>query len=151
MQNVSLKTCQKVNRDADHCIYCVVFTVIQLLVSLVNLLFETNLPKTQDISTGLVSVLIPARNEANNIGNLLNDLVNQDYKNIEVIVFNDQSEDKTAEIVTEYTIRDSRISMISSAGLPDGWLGKNFACHSLAEQANGKYLLFLDADVTDRQ
>ena len=125
----------------------IAFTVIQFLISLVNILFETNLPKTQDISTGLVSILIPARNEADNIGILLNDLVNQDYKNIEVLVFNDQSEDKTAEIVTKYTINDSRIRMISSAGLPAGWLGKNFACDSLAEQANGKYMLFLDADV----
>jgi len=123
------------------------FTVIQLLVSLVNLLFETNLPKTDDVSTGLISVLIPARNEENNIGNLLSDLLNQDYKNIEVVVFNDQSDDKTAEIVTEYTIRDNRIRMIGSAGLPEGWLGKNFACDSLARQANGSYMLFLDADV----
>lgn len=123
------------------------FTVIQLIVSLVNLLFETNLPETEDVTNGLVSLLIPARNEENNIGILLNDLLNQDYNNIEVVVFNDQSEDKTAEIVTEYTIRDNRIRMISSAGLPDGWLGKNFACDSLAGQANGRYLLFLDADV----
>ncbi len=109
-----------------------VFTIIQLLVSLANLIFETNLPKTEDVSNALVSILIPARNEEKNIGILLNDLLNQDYNNIEIVVFNDQSEDKTAEIVTEYTIRDTRISMISSTGLPEGWLGKNFACNSLA-------------------
>jgi len=124
-----------------------VFTIIQLLVSLANLIFETNLPKKEDVSNALVSILIPARNEEKNIGILLNDLLNQDYNNIEVVVFNDQSEDKTAEIVTEYTIRDTRISMISSTGLPEGWLGKNFACNSLAGKANGRYLLFLDADV----
>jgi cellulose synthase/poly-beta-1,6-N-acetylglucosamine synthase-like glycosyltransferase len=123
------------------------FTLVQLLVALVNLLFETNLPGSDNFSNDLVSVLIPARNEENNISNILDDLINQDYVNIEVIVFNDQSDDKTAEIVTEYTIRDSRIRLVNSAGLPDGWVGKNFACHSLSQKASGKYLLFLDADV----
>ena len=124
-----------------------IFTVIQLLVALVNLVFETNLPVSAYASDDLVSVLIPARNEAKNIGNILDDIINQDYRNIEVIIFNDQSEDVTAEIVTKYTISDSRISLVNSGGLPDGWLGKNFACHSLSEKATGKYYLFLDADV----
>jgi len=124
-----------------------VFTVIQLLVALANLCFETNLPKTDYVPDVLVSVLIPARNEEENIGTLLDDLINQEYRNIEVVVFNDQSEDRTAEIVTEYTIRDKRISLLNSGGLPEGWLGKNFACHSLSGKAHGKYMLFLDADV----
>jgi len=124
-----------------------IFTVIQLLVTFVNLVSETNLPGSAGASDGLVSVLIPARNEAINIGNILDDITNQDYRNIEVIVFNDQSEDVTAEIVTKYTISDRRISLVNSGGLPEGWLGKNFACHSLSEKATGKYYLFLDADV----
>ena len=127
-----------------------VFTVIQLLVALSNLCFETNLPRTDYVPGDLVSVLIPARNEEKNIGSLLDDLINQECRNIEVIVFNDQSEDRTAEIVTEYTIRDKRIRLVNSDGLPEGWLGKNFACHSLSEKARGKYLLFLDADVRIR-
>jgi len=124
-----------------------IFTVTQLLVALANLVFETNLPVSAYNSDDLVSVLIPARNEAKNIGNILDDIINQEYRNIEVIVFNDQSEDVTAEIVTKYTISDSRISLVNSGGLPDGWLGKNFACHSLSENATGKFFLYLDADV----
>lgn len=123
------------------------FSIIQLLVAVVNLLFETNLPLADYSPDHLVSVMIPARNEEKNIGNILNDLIGQDYHNIEVIVFNDQSDDRTAEIVTEYTIYDERIRLVDSAGLPAGWLGKNFACHSLANYSAGKYLLFLDADV----
>jgi len=123
------------------------FTVIQLLVALANLVFETTLPGSADTSDDLVSVLVPARNEEKNIGNILDDLINQACRNIEVIVFNDQSEDRTAEIVTEYTISESRIRLVNSGGLPEGWLGKNFACHSLSEKATGKYYLFLDADV----
>ena len=123
------------------------FTLIQLLVAIVNLCFETNLPVSEIVRKDLISVLIPARNEEKNIGNVLEDLISQDYPNFEVIAFNDQSDDRTAEIVTEYTIRDKRIQLYNSSGLPEGWLGKNFACHSLAEKATGKYLLFLDADV----
>jgi len=123
------------------------FTVIQLLVALANLVFETTLPESTDAPDDRVSVLVPARNEEKNIGNILDDLINQACRNIEVIVFNDQSEDRTAEIVTEYTISESRIRLVNSGGLPEGWLGKNFACHSLSEKATGKYYLFLDADV----
>lgn len=123
------------------------FTVIQLLVSVVNLYFETNLPADGKAAGPLVSVLIPARNEEGNIGNILDDLLAQDYRNIEVLVFNDQSDDRTAEIVTSYAINDKRIRLIDSKGLPEGWLGKNFACHTLGLGARGDYFLFLDADV----
>lgn len=123
------------------------FTVIQLLVSVVNLCFETYLPADGKTAGPLVSVLIPARNEEGNIGNILDDLLAQDYRNIEVLVFNDQSDDRTVEIVTSYTIPDKRIRLIDSEGLPEGWLGKNFACHTLALGARGDYFLFLDADV----
>lgn len=123
------------------------FTAIQLIVSLANLLAETSLPETKKTHSPLVSVLIPARNEEHNIGNLLDDLIHQDYKHIEIVVYNDQSEDKTAEIADEYSRLDSRIRMVGSGLLPGGWLGKNFACHSLAAEAKGSYLLFLDADV----
>lgn len=124
-----------------------VFTVIQMLIALVNLVIETNLPESDKFSGSLVSVLIPARNEEKNINNLLSDLRNQEYKDIEIIVFNDQSEDRTAEIVKQYSDHDARISLINSPGLPEGWLGKNYACHSLSLKASGRYLLFLDADV----
>jgi len=124
-----------------------VFTAIQLLVALANLLFGATLPESDTIHNDLVSVLIPARDEEKNISNIINDIIQQDYHNIELIVFNDQSDDRTAEIVTKYTICDSRIRLIESPGLPDGWLGKNFACYSLSEKAKGKHLLFLDADV----
>jgi len=123
------------------------FTVIQLMVSAVNLIFETYLPADGQTDGPLVSVLIPAWNEEGNISNILDDLLAQDYRNIEVKVFNDQSDDKTAEIVTFYTIREKRIKLIDSAGLPEGWIGKNYACHSLAQAAKGDYFLFLDADV----
>ena len=124
------------------------FAILKLLVALINLLFPQRFSSNQDDSeNNLVSVLIPARNEEKNIANLLEDLIQQDYKNLEIIVFNDQSEDDTATIVQDFLKKDSRIKIIQSEGLPNGWLGKNFACHSLAKQANGDFFLFLDADV----
>lgn len=124
-----------------------IFTFLQMLVALTNLLIENKLPESVRDTYDLVSVLIPARNEADNIGNILSDLINQHHRNIEIIVFNDQSEDNTAEIVGDFGIKDDRIRLIESDGLPEGWLGKNYACHRLSENAAGRYLLFLDADV----
>ena len=123
------------------------FTAIQLLVALVNLFTETHLPYTGIRPERKVSVLIPARNEEKNIGNILGDLKKQPFMNIEVIVFNDQSEDRTYRVVQEFTRPDPRFRLINSDRLPEGWLGKNYACDRLASEAAGDYLLFLDADV----
>lgn len=123
------------------------FSVAQFLVALVNLLFRQPFPEKRTAFRGLVSVMIPARNEDQNIGNILSDLLVQNYRNIEILVYDDQSTDRTAEIIREFAGKDNRIRLIPSKGLPPGWLGKNFACHSLALEAKGSYFLFLDADV----
>ena len=123
------------------------FTLLQFTVAVVNLIFQQRFPLSGSGFNNLVSVLIPARNEEKNIAHILTDLISNEYQNIEILVFNDQSTDKTAEIVTDFKQKDARIKLINSAGLPEGWLGKNHACHSLAMIAEGKYLLFLDSDV----
>lgn len=130
-------------------IACVVigFTIIQLLVVLANVIFEPKLPKGRLEKNILISVLIPARNEEDNIALVLNDLIYQEYENIEVIIFDDQSTDQTTNIIKKYALLDSRIHLMESKGLPTGWLGKNYACYSLAEKAKGDFYLFLDADV----
>ncbi len=102
-------------------------------------------PSKSDI---LVSVLIPARNEAKNITKILQGLLNQSHKNLEIIVYDDQSEDQTAEIIHRYSEADSRVKLIKGSGLPDGWLGKNNACHQLSKEAQGQFLCFIDADVS---
>ena len=124
-----------------------IFTILQLLIAVSNLLFNQQLSDKQPSGNPIVSVLIPARNEEKNIGHLLTDLQNQDYKNIEIIVFNDESTDATEQIVKTSMATDTRIKFLSSGGLPRGWLGKNHACHTLAQDASGSWLLFLDADV----
>ena len=123
------------------------FTILQLIIALVNIIFYPKLPTGTLIERPLVSILIPARNEEKNIGNILDDILHQDYTEIEVIVFNDISTDRTAEIVREYALADGRITLTDSDFLPEGWLGKNWACQSLSKKAKGDFLLFLDADV----
>jgi len=123
------------------------FTLIQLIIAVINLLTRVKPGKEAPLYDPLISILIPARNEQENIGNILNDLSGQDYRNLEIIVFNDQSEDNTAEIVSQFHLLDRRIRLINSDELPENWLGKNYACYSLSRAAGGDYLLFLDADV----
>jgi len=124
-----------------------IFTAIQFLTVFVNYVFRQKLKYQTIKNNPLVSVLIPARNEEQNITNILNDLQEQSYKNIEIIVFDDNSTDKTAELVNAKKQIDNRIQIIKSHKLPENWLGKNWACHNLALKSKGDYLLFLDADV----
>ncbi len=93
-----------------------------------------------------VSILIPARNEADNIGRCVASLARQDYPQLEIIVLNDQSEDSTAEVVRSLQSTDPRITLLDGRPLPEGWVGKNWACHQLAAAASGEWLLFTDAD-----
>lgn len=122
------------------------FLCFQLFNVLINFLFRQAIAKTEIQNNDLISVLIPARNEENNIARLL-DALQKLNNNIEILVCNDHSTDKTEEIISRYQTTDQRIRLIESEVLPKGWLGKNHACYQLAKQASGKYLLFVDADV----
>jgi chlorobactene glucosyltransferase len=93
-----------------------------------------------------VSLLIPARNEQANLELLLPTLVAQDYANLEIIVLNDHSTDRTLEIAQSYAARNSRLRVIECGELLEGWLGKPNACRQLAEAATGEILVFTDAD-----
>ncbi|MCJ2029282.1 glycosyltransferase family 2 protein [Methylobacterium sp. J-043] len=99
-------------------------------------------------SDGLVSILIPARNEAAVIEGTVRAALASRGVPVEVIVGDDHSTDATAEIVTRIARTDPRLRLISVPALPEGWTGKNHACTALSEAARGERLLFLDADVT---
>ncbi len=124
-----------------------VFMGTRLLIATVNLLTRQWLPGGNVTGNAKVSVLIPARNEAHNIQHLLEGLIKQNHQLWEAIVYDDQSEDGTADIVLSYQKKDARIRLVRGTALPQGWLGKNHACHQLAQHAKGEYLLFIDADV----
>ncbi|MGD0855780.1 MAG: glycosyltransferase [Dehalococcoidia bacterium] len=98
----------------------------------------------------LVSILIPARNEEENIGRCLSSVLNQDYPNFEVLVLDDNSRDGTAGIIRKVSEEDGRVQLISGEPLPEGWAGKCFACHQLSQKARGEWLLFVDADTVSK-
>jgi len=123
------------------------FLGFQLLNVLINYIFRQIIEKTEIQNSELISVLIPARNEENSIGFLLEAMYKTKNDNIEIIICNDHSTDNTEEIIRKYAKIDSRIRIIQSDFLPNGWLGKNHACYLLAKQAKGRYFLFVDADV----
>lgn len=89
-----------------------------------------------------VSVIIPARNEEANLKKLLPTLLNQSVTLHEIIVVNDDSEDKTEEVA-----REAGVTVVKPNRLPSGWLGKPWACWNGANHSSGNLLLFLDADL----
>jgi len=115
-----------------------------------NLIFLKRPSKNAPLPDGLplVSVLIPARNEEENIEKCLKSILAQDYPNYEVLVLDDNSTDKTWGIVDEIQSRDHHVRLFKGKPLPDNWAGKCFACYQLAQHASGAWLLFVDADTT---
>jgi chlorobactene glucosyltransferase len=93
-----------------------------------------------------VSVLVPARNEERSIGACLDSLLNQTYPSYEVLVLDDGSDDRTADIAREFCGQTDCIRLMSGQPLPDGWYGKAYACNQLAGEACGDVLIFTDAD-----
>lgn len=93
-----------------------------------------------------VSVLIPARNEEANIENCVTSLLNQKHPNYEVIVLNDNSTDRTSNILYELKQTYPKLKIVNGSPLPEGWIGKSYACSQLTKEAKGDWLLFTDAD-----
>lgn len=89
-----------------------------------------------------LSIVVPARNEEDNLSRLLPSLNDPAFPPHEILVVDDHSSDRTADIA-----RSHGATVVSGAGLPDGWYGKPWACQQGAGAAGGDFLLFLDADL----
>ena len=94
----------------------------------------------------LVSLVIPARNEARNIRRCVESALASSYPRLEVIVVDDHSTDDTGAIATGIAARDARLRVVTPPALPDGWFGKQWACTAGAAAAQGELLGFMDAD-----
>ena len=95
----------------------------------------------------VVSVIVPARNESRNVERVLASLAATTWPAVEILLVDDRSEDDTAERAEAVAARHpGRIRVLRGAPLPDGWLGKPWACHQGARAARGELLLFTDAD-----
>ncbi|MCX7821571.1 MAG: glycosyltransferase family 2 protein [Brevinematales bacterium] len=97
-----------------------------------------------------ISVLIPARNEEKNIERCINSLLSIDYPNYEIIVLNDNSFDKTEEILKKYEKFDN-FKYYNGKNLPSDWKGKPFACEQLLKYADGEICFFTDADTIHKK
>jgi glycosyltransferase involved in cell wall biosynthesis len=122
------------------------FIILRFVVTLFNFISDPKLRRVSRHYPDMVSILIPARNEEKNILRLLQSIHEQDYQNYEVIILDDDSTDSTYQICSAFADKHTNFRTIKGAPLTDGWLGKNYACHQLAAQAKGRYLLFIDAD-----
>ena len=94
-----------------------------------------------------VSIVVAARNEERHIGSAVRSLLTQHYPDLEVIVVEDRSTDRTAAILADVERDHPALHVVRVRDLPDGWLGKNHALHAGAAAASGEWLLFADADV----
>lgn len=122
------------------------FALIPAALFLRNLALYRALPAA-DAARRRCSVLIPARNEEDNIARALRAVLRSEAIDFEVIVLDDGSTDRTAEIVRSFAARDGRVRLETAGPLPPGWCGKNHACQQLASHARHSLLVFLDADV----
>ena len=94
----------------------------------------------------LVTVVIPARNEAANIVPCLRSVLATTYPALEVVVVDDHSEDGTGGLAREVAAGDARVRVVDNPLLPAGWFGKQWACATGAAAARGALLCFTDAD-----
>lgn len=93
-----------------------------------------------------VSVIIPARNEAQSIETVIRSVLASTYPDFELIVVDDRSTDDTAARVARLAQSDGRLRLIAGENLPPGWYGKPWACQQGYQAATGDVLVFTDAD-----
>lgn len=119
-----------------------------MLICIWNLfiLRRKNYPQIPNDKLPFVSVLIPARNEEHNIAQIVNSLLVQDYPSYEVIVLNDNSDDRTGQLLAEIQDSHPELKILNGKPLEKGWTGKCFACKQLYETSKGEFILFTDAD-----
>ena len=130
----------------DAAVVALLLAALPAVLGALNLLL---LPRADGVpgEGGLVSILIPARDEEANIEACLRAVLASRGVPVEVLVMDDGSRDATPAIVRRLARADTRLRLLSAPALPPGWTGKVHACARLAEAARGTHLLFLDADV----
>ncbi len=130
---------------------CVVYSAICLAMLVANLALLPRVSRAEPVrgQAPLLSIVVPARNEERAVEAAVRSLLAQDYPSFEVIVVEDRSTDRTADILRGLTT-DSRLRLVSGVEPPEGWLGKPHALFQGARAARGELLLFVDADVRYR-
>ena len=124
-----------------------VLTFLLFLLTLINSQV-IRIPRNGRDLAASVAVLLPVRNEAENIVELVASLKAQiGISDLKFYFLNDNSEDETAELLHDAVSGDARFVVISGSELPDGWLGKPWALEQLRTKVKSDYLVNIDADV----
>lgn len=124
----------------------ILISLLFIVVWNIVVLRKTNITGLRDDELPFVSVLVPLRNEESNAEGCLRSLLSQEYQNYELIVLDDNSEDKTPDILEKLKKEYPSLIVLKGKTLPEGWTGKTYACKQLADHAKGEWLLFTDAD-----
>ena len=124
--------------------------------SIENVIGSSDNDELSNISLPFVSIIVPARNEGENIKKCLISLLSQSYPNFELIAIDDNSTDNTLQIMNkikdgldidlEPCIQTGKMKIISLTDKPDKWTGKTWASHQGYLRAQGEILVFTDAD-----
>ena len=125
------------------------FTWVYLLLSMIKSIKQSpRLERIKNIKNTFprVSIILPARNEERYIRRCIDSLIKQDYPDFEIVMVNDESSDKTLDIMNEYQNSHPDIKVLSVKKPDDDWIGKNWACYQGYLKSNGNLLLFTDAD-----
>jgi glycosyltransferase involved in cell wall biosynthesis len=117
---------------------------IALVITVVNVINMRVVGlKSVEIITESVDVLIPMRNEEENVEGCIKSVLNSELlETSKIYVLDDGSTDETGALISQF-----EVEKLNGSELPAGWLGKIWACHNLAQAGTGKYLVFVDADV----
>jgi len=128
-------------------VYAILVAAAMLAIGIIGMRFKGTLkPAPLPSQLPLVSTIVPARNEERNIDRCARGITGQEYPALEMVFVDDDSQDATPDILAGYAARDPRVKIVHTGGKPVGWNGKQWACHSGAQEASGEWLCFMDAD-----
>ncbi len=118
-----------------------------LLISLINFFTIRNPKKTTQINES-ISVVVPLRNEATNVVELIASLRTQtNLAQVEFLLLDDNSEDGTLALLHQHTSGLTNFHILNGSTLPQGWIGKTWALQQLFERSSGQIIVSVDADV----
>lgn len=106
---------------------------------------NTLLGSTEDNTLPTVTLAIAARNENPALESCLISALDDEYPKLEILVYDDESQDKTADIIKQFA--HDGVRFIKGSAIPEKWLAKNFAYQTLLDQASGQIIMFIGTDV----